>query len=80
MTALLSAFGTDAVRERHKAWRQSVTDIEEEENTLRWNWEQNGDPEAAIGLDELKKLLEELRPNELAARSALADAVAAELG
>jgi len=49
MTALLSAFGTDAVRERHKAWRQSVTDIEEEENTLRWNWEQDGDPEAAIG-------------------------------
>jgi hypothetical protein len=80
MTALLSAFGTDAVRERHKAWRQSVTDIEEEENTLRWNWEQDGDPEAGIGLDQLQRLLEELRPKELAARSALADAVAAELG
>jgi len=79
MVAIVAAFGSQSVRECHKAWRMAVDDIDLEHRILQWNWEQNGDPEALITLDEQKKLQSELKPLELTTRQALADAIGAEL-
>jgi hypothetical protein len=52
--------------------------IDSEKDALDWDAEQHY-PEVP-GLVALKKLLDELQPTELAARQALADGIAAELG
>jgi len=42
-----------------------VTKIEDEQNALAWNWEQNGDREATITLEDQAGLQNELGPKEL---------------
>ncbi len=76
--AHLAAFGSDNVRELYQAWRSALAAIGAEEAKLRWNVEQSY-PEGPT-LDELKPLQDVLHPNEVAARQALADAIAEELG
>lgn len=77
IAAHLAAFGSDKVRKLYQAWRSTITAIDTEEQVLRWICDENY-PEGP-GLDRLKKLLEVLQPTEVAARQALANAVAEEL-
>lgn len=72
------AFGSPKVRGLHQTWRSTVTAIDTEESTLRWNYSQTY-PEGP-SFDELKQLLDVLHPDERAARQALADAIAEDLG
>lgn len=78
IAAHLAAFGSANVGRLYQAWRSTVTAIDTEEDALRWNVEQNYPP--GPSLDELKRLLDVLHPDERAARQALADAIAEELG
>lgn len=66
------------MRRLYHAWRSAITAIDTEEEMLEWICQQNS-PEGP-GLGGLKKLLDVLHPNERAARHALADAIAEELG
>jgi hypothetical protein len=78
IAALLAAFGSPNVRELYEAWRSTIAAIDTEEEVLRWDCQQN--PPWGPGIGGLKKLLDELQPTEVAARQALADAIAEELG
>ena len=79
IAAHLAAFGSDNVRELYRAWRSAITAIETEEEMLREFYFENF-PEEEPSL-KLKNLLKgPLQPKELAARRALADAIAEELG
>ena len=78
IAAHLAAFGSGNVHKLYQAWRTAITAIEIEEAALEWKTSDNypGPPR----LRDLKHLQEVLRPDELAARQALADAIAEELG
>lgn len=79
--ALLGAFGSTQVKQRYQAWTLAAASLEEEHSILEWNWhEESGDPSRPIDPATLKRLLEELQPAEVAAREALANTVAGELG
>lgn len=77
--AHLAAFGSATVRGLYQAWRSGITAIETEEDALRSYVDDNWPPDAP-GLDDLKRLQNELGPTEVDARQALADAIAEELG
>jgi hypothetical protein len=77
IAAHLAAFGSDNVRELHRAWRFAITAIRDEEEVLREFYHENYPEEPSLG--GLKNLLKVLQRKELAARQALADAVAKEL-
>ncbi|MGH3936453.1 MAG: hypothetical protein ACRDS1_15990 [Pseudonocardiaceae bacterium] len=76
--AHLAAFGSDNVRRLYQAWRSTVTAIDTEEDALHWDADQNYPYPPS--LDNLKRLLNALQPNERGARQALAGAIAKELG
>lgn len=78
IAAHLAAFGSAKVRGFHDAWRSTIAAIDDEQAKLRWNMDQSY-PEGP-SLDELKPLQDVLHPNEVAARQALADAIAEKLG
>lgn len=78
IAAHLAAFGSENVRRLYQAWRSTTTAIDAEEDALRWDADQNYPYPPSIR--DLKDLQEVLQPEELAARQALADAVAEELG
>ncbi len=78
IAAHLAAFGSENVRTLYHAWRSTTTAIDAEEDALRWDADQNYPYPPSIR--DLKDLQEVLQPAELAARQALADAVAEELG
>ena len=79
--ALLGAFGSTEVKQRYLAWALAAASLDEEHSVLEWNLqEEGGDPNRPIDPTTLKTLRETLQPAEVAARQALADAVAFELG
>ncbi len=79
--ALLGAFGSAAIQRRYKVWRDAVDALDTEHEVLEWNWyEEGGDPSRPVDSKTLVALLTELLPAESAARIALAEAVAHELG
>jgi hypothetical protein len=78
IAAHLAAFGSDNVRGLYETWRSTITAINAEEDVLGWNATENYPP--GPSLDDLKRLQDVLQPQELAARQALADAIAEELG
>lgn len=78
IAAHLAAFGSDNIRELYEVWRSTVTAIDTKEDSLRSIVEMDY-PETP-SLDELKRLRDVLHPKEVAARQALADAIAEELG
>jgi hypothetical protein len=78
MTAILAAFGSDDVRQRHLEWRSAVTAIEREWDSLQWDWTENYDPEHQVTEDELREMTK-AKPREMATRQALAEAIRAEL-
>ena len=77
IAAHLAAFGSPNVRRLCQAWQSTVTEIDAEENLVRDSFDVN--PGEAPGLGVLKNL-KVLQPKERAARQALADAIAEELG
>ncbi len=78
IAAHLAAFGSENVRRLYQTWRYTTTAIDTEEDALRWDADQNYPYPPS--LDDLKRLRDVLHPNEHAARQALADAIAEELG
>ncbi|MGB8997336.1 MAG: hypothetical protein WCC65_18780 [Pseudonocardiaceae bacterium] len=83
IAAHLAAFGSDSVGKLYLAWRFVITAIENETDELNDRCQEawpGGRSDIPPG--ELKPLLEleELQPKEDAARHALEDAIAAELG
>ncbi len=77
IAAHLAAFGSDNVREFYRTWRSTITEIGTEEDVVREICDNNY-PEGP-GHAGMKNLLA-LHEKEGAARQALADAVAKELG
>jgi hypothetical protein len=77
--AHLAAFGSATVRGFYEAWRSTITAIEAEEDALHSYVDNNWPPDAP-GLDELRRLQNELGPKEVHVRRALANAIAEELG
>jgi hypothetical protein len=77
IAAHLATFGSPNVRRLYQAWRFTITEIDIEEDLVRDSFEVN--PGEAPDLIVLKNL-KVLQPKELAARQALADAIAEELG
>jgi hypothetical protein len=77
IAAHLAAFGSDNVRRLYPAWRSTITAIENEETTLSWGAIEDSE---APSFDDLKRLRDVLYPTERAARQAMADAIAEELG
>ncbi len=78
IAAHLAAFGSDNMQRLYQAWRSTITAIDSEKDALRWNAEQG--PPYGPSRDDLKQLRDVLVPNEAAARQALEDAIAGELG
>lgn len=77
--ALLAAFGSREVMEAHAQWRSKVGPIIDADETLRWNLQEGGDPEARPSAEDLQPL-SRAHKEELLTRKSLAEAVAAELG
>jgi hypothetical protein len=78
--ALLGAFGSTQVKEHYLAWTLAVTAVDDEHDTLAWNFGEEGeDPNRPIDRTTLTRLIEKLQPAEVAARDALASAMASEL-
>jgi hypothetical protein len=53
--------------------------VEEGFHILRWNWDQEGDPDGDLDPKALKELVQVLQPGEESARQRLASRVALEL-
>ncbi len=70
--------GASCVGRHSQAWRSIITAIDTEEDSLHWDADQNYP--YAPSLNDLKRLLDVLHPDKRAARQALADAIAEELG
>jgi hypothetical protein len=77
IAAHLAAFGSPNVRRLYDAWRSTVTEIDDEEDLVREVCDFNSPDPPGLGV---LKNLKVLQPKESAARQALADAVAEELG
>lgn len=75
MAAHLDAFGSPKVRGYYQSWRSSITAINREFNELGWNA-----TEDFPKVPSTTRLRDVRHPNEVAARQALADAIAEELG
>ncbi len=76
-SALMGAFGSEAVREKREAWESVVRKMASLVNQIRW---EEADPTGGrIPQISSRATLHELRPDERAARQALADQVAVEL-
>jgi hypothetical protein len=79
IAANLAAFGSPNVRQLYQVWRSAVTEIDEGRVTMIYGLDVD-DEGHQPGLGEVKELLDVLQPKQSAARQALADAIAAELG
>lgn len=77
--ANLAAFGSPNVRRLYQVWRSTVTEIDEGRVTMIYGLGVD-DEGHQPGLGEVKELLDVLQPKQSAARQALADAIAEELG
>jgi hypothetical protein len=77
IAAHLAAFGSLNMRKLHQTWRSTVTEIDTEEDLVREVCDANSPDPPGLGV---LKNLKVLQHKELAARQALADAVAEELG
>jgi hypothetical protein len=82
IAAHLTAFGSDNVRGLYEVWRSTIAKIDIGDMVLRalTNESYGSGVGPLKDLDTLKDLDEKLGPDELAARQALADAIAEELG
>jgi hypothetical protein len=78
-SAILAAFGSARVRASHAAWRTTADSFSKLVNEIVMGFQLNGPP-YSIPDKEMKTLTEDLQPPERAARQALAEAVATELG
>ena len=79
--ALLAAFGSAAVLAQHSAWRAAADAAGEWIQGIDIGMHLNGAvPDENVPPEQLKRLVYELQPKEAAARQALAEAVADELG
>ena len=78
-SVVLAAFGSARVRARHVAWRSAADSFGELVNYIIIDFNLNGPPYTVSDKD-MKTLTENLQPKERAARQALAEAVASELG
>jgi hypothetical protein len=82
--AHLAAFGSDNVGALYRVWLFTITEIDNERRALEWNCQEDwpgGRSDIPPGaLTPMLAGLEALQPKEDAARHALEDAIAAELG
>jgi hypothetical protein len=79
-SAVLAAFGSTAVRARHAEWRSAADAFSELVNNIIIGLHLSDDPHETVSDESMKTLTEDLQPKERAARQALAEAVASELG
>ncbi|MGB6165553.1 MAG: hypothetical protein WCF33_06530 [Pseudonocardiaceae bacterium] len=77
IAAHLAAFGSPNVCRLYKAWRFIVKEIDKEEDVVQSICDYNSPDPPGLGV---LKNLKVLQPKESAARQALADAIAGELG
>lgn len=80
--ALVGAFGSDAVRERMKAWRGVVLDMIRKDYVLRLDEAETKRGSGPSGVDnaELWRFIHEARPKEQETRELLTHEIAVELG
>jgi hypothetical protein len=80
IAAHLAAFGSAQVGTLYRAWRERMTAVEDEYRYLDFYWRECIGVGGAIEIDELKRMLDELLPEEAAARKLIAEAMAKDLG
>jgi hypothetical protein len=78
--ALVSAFASNGVLTSHAAWRQAADALDTKIEVISWQMMEDGDPTANVPEEWIAALTDDLQPKERAARKALAEAVAQELG
>lgn len=80
IAAHLAAFGSAQVGTLYRAWRERMTAGDDEHRYLGFCWRECIRPGGAIEIDKLKRMLDELLPEEAAARKLMAEAMAKHLG
>lgn len=79
-SALIAAFASAGVRARHVEWRASADQFRADVDGIIIGLTLSGDPLPTVAEQFMKRLTDDLQPKERAARQALAEAVATELG
>jgi hypothetical protein len=78
--ARIAAFASKSVRSAYLEWRKAVTEIDQELDVMRWNWDQDGrDPNRPPDQTEIDKLVSVLQPSQETTRDALIAAIADDL-
>jgi hypothetical protein len=77
IAAHLGAYGSTNVRTFHQTWLSTITSIEDAHHSWDGDVEVNGEPPSFGNIEHVQTVL---HPKELAARHALADAIAKDLG
>jgi hypothetical protein len=78
--ALISAFASNGVHASYEAWRTAADALDWKMQGINFSMNEDNDPTANVPEEWMKELTEDLQPKERAARKALAEAVADELG
>jgi hypothetical protein len=81
IAALVGAFSSMLIFRCYRGWLNSIEAIDNELIVLEYDWHQNyAGPDTTIDYADIQKLVEVLQPIEVESRTALAEAVAHELG
>lgn len=80
IAAHLAAFGSAQVGTLYRAWRERMTAVDDEHSNLDFYWRECIGVGGAIEIDKLKRMLDELLPEEATARKLMAEAMAKDLG
>lgn len=78
--ALVAALASKAVQTTHDAWRDAADGLEMRLTAINFSMMEDGDADANVPVEWMKGPWEDAQPKERAARQALAEAVANELG